>query len=145
MEKRAAKILVVDDHPANLLGIEAILDPLGHPVVKARSGEEALRRVLDEYFALILMDVQMPGLDGFATVSMIKEREKSKTTPIIFLTAISTDARNVSRGYSEGAVDYIFKPFDPQILRSKVGVFLALHEARERIREQEEELRRQQR
>lgn len=141
----AAKILVVDDHPANVLAVEAILEPLGRPIVKASSGEEALRRVLDDDFAVILMDVQMPGLDGFATVSILRERERTRLTPVIFLTAINKSPQHVSRGYAEGAVDYLFKPFDPAILRAKVSVFLELHEARERVRAMEIEKRKRER
>ena len=140
-----AKILVVDDHPANLLALEAVLEPLGHTVLKARSGEEALRLLLDHDVALILMDVQMPGLDGFRTVQLIKERERSRVTPVIFLTAINKEAAHVSRGYGTGAVDYLFKPFDADILRAKVGVFLELHLAKERLVRQEIELRKAER
>jgi PAS domain S-box-containing protein len=141
----AAKILVVDDHPANQLAVEAVLESLGRPIVRASSGEEALRRVLDDEFAVILMDVQMPGMDGFKTVSILRERERTRSTPVIFLTAINKAPQHVSRGYAEGAVDYIFKPFDPAILRAKVAVFLELHEARERVRTAEIEKRRRER
>ena len=140
-----ANILVVDDHPANLLALEAVLEPLGHHVLKARSGEEALRLLLDHEVALILMDVQMPGLDGFRTVQLIKERERSRVTPVIFLTAINKEAQHVARGYDTGAVDYLFKPFDADILRAKVGVFLELHLAKERLLQQEVELRKAER
>ena len=141
----AAKILVVDDHPANQLAVEAVLESLGRPIVRASSGEEALRRALDDEFAVILMDVQMPGMDGFQTVSILRERERTRSTPVIFLTAINKAPQHVSRGYAEGAVDYIFKPFDPAILRAKVAVFLELHEARERMRAIEIEKRRRER
>jgi PAS domain S-box-containing protein len=140
-----AKILVVDDHAANLLAIEGVLEPLGHTVLKAKSGEEALRILLDHEVALILMDVQMPGLDGFRTVQLIKERERSRVTPVIFLTAINKEAAHVARGYDTGAVDYLFKPFDADILRAKVAVFLELHLAKERLLQQEIALRKAER
>ncbi|MBZ4372056.1 PAS domain S-box protein [Corallococcus sp. AS-1-6] len=121
-----AAILMVDDHPANLLALEAILEPLGQELVKATSGEEALKQLLQRDFAVILMDVQMPGLDGFQTAALIKQRERTRTIPIIFLTALSRDAAHVFKGYAHGAVDYLLKPFDPEILRSKVSVFVDL-------------------
>ena len=119
-----AKILLVDDRPENLLALEAILEPLGPELVRANSGEEALRHLLHDDFAAILLDVQMPGLDGFQTAELIKERERTRAVPILFLTAISKDAEHVFRGYETGAVDYLMKPFDPQILRAKVAVFI---------------------
>src|SRR5262249_5795455 len=122
-----ASILVVDDHPANLVALEAVLDPLGHEVIKCSSGEEALRHLLNRDFALILLDVQMPGLDGFKTAQLIKDRPKSRDIPIIFITALSRDSSHVFRGYSHGAVDYLLKPFDPDILRSKISVFVELY------------------
>ncbi|CAM3483431.1 PAS domain S-box protein [Corallococcus sp. ZKHCc1 1396] len=121
-----AAILMVDDHPANLLALEAILEPLGQELVKATSGEDALKQLLQRDFAVILMDVQMPGLDGFQTAALIKQRERTRTIPIIFLTALSRDAAHVFKGYAHGAVDYLLKPFDPEILRSKVSVFVDL-------------------
>lgn len=121
-----AKLLLVDDRPENLLALEAILEPLDADLVRAASGEEALRRLLSEEFAAILMDVQMPGLDGFQTAELIKRRERTRHVPILFLTAISKDAEHVFRGYSAGAVDYLMKPFDPQILLAKVAVFIEL-------------------
>jgi diguanylate cyclase (GGDEF)-like protein len=120
-------ILLVDDRPENLLALEAVLEPLGQNLIKASSGEEALKRLLSDDFAVILLDVQMPGLDGFETAELIKAREKTRHIPIIFLTAISKDPHHALRGYSVGAVDYIFKPFDPEVLRSKVGVFIDLY------------------
>ncbi len=128
-------VLVVDDHPENLLALEAVLAPLGARVTRAGSGEAALRAVLKEEFAAILLDVQMPGMDGFETAATIRGRPRSAHTPIIFLTALSSDMVNVARGYEAGAVDYVVKPFDPLVLRSKVAVFcdLARHRsARER-------------
>ena len=110
-------ILLVDDKPQNLLALEAILEPLGQNLVRAYSGEEALKHLLKSDFAVILLDVQMPGLDGFETAALIKDREKSRHIPIIFLTAISKEEHFVFKGYTVGAVDYISKPFDPDILR----------------------------
>jgi PAS domain S-box-containing protein len=120
-------LLLVDDRRENLIALEAILEPLGQNLVKAESGFEALRHLLTMDFALILLDVQMPELDGFETAKLIKERERTRWIPIIFLTAISKEPQNVFQGYDAGAVDYIFKPFDPEILRSKVSVFIDLH------------------
>ena len=133
--------MLVDDRSENLLTLEAILEPLGQNLVRASSGTEALKRLLTDDFALILLDVQMPGMDGFETATLIKEREKTRHIPIIFVTAISKDERYVFEGYSIGAVDYIRKPFDPDILRSKVAVFVDLFQKAEQIKEQAERLR----
>ncbi len=138
-----AKILCVDDTPENLLALEAILEPLDQTVVRATSGEEALRHLLGDEFALILLDVQMPGLDGFQTAELIKRRERTRTVPIIFLTAISKDAENVFRGYESGAVDYLLKPFDPDVLRAKVAVFIELWQKTVELRRQGEQIREQ--
>ena len=129
-------ILLVDDHYENLLALEAILDRLGQNLVKASSGEEALKCLLDQDFALILMDVQMPTMDGFETARLIRNREKTKDTPIIFLTAINRDASHISYGYSLGAVDYIFKPLNPEILVSKVSVFVELFKKTKELKQQ---------
>ena len=134
-------ILLVDDRPENLVALEAILEPLQQNLVRAGSGEEALRYMLKADCAVILMDVQMPGMDGFETATLIKEREKSRHIPIIFITAISKDARYVFQGYEAGAVDYISKPFDPDILRSKVAVFVDLFKKTEQIKQQAELIR----
>ena len=136
-------ILMVDDHPANLLALEGILSPLGQVLVRANSGSEALKAVLQHGFALILMDVQMPGMDGFQTAKLIKEREKSRSIPIIFLTALSRDAANVFKGYKHGAVDYLLKPFDAEILRAKVQVFVELYQKTEKLTRQEQQIARQ--
>jgi DNA-binding response OmpR family regulator len=117
-------ILLVDDRPANLVALEAVLLPLGRRLVKANSGREALRFLLHEQCALILLDVQMPDLDGFETASMIRERGRTRETPIIFVTAVHNDEEHVIRGYSLGAVDYIVKPFNADTLVAKVRVFL---------------------
>ena len=137
----AASILLVDDHPANVVALEAILAPLGHELVTASSGEEALRQLLRRDFALILLDVQMAGLDGFQTASLIKQRPRSRYIPIIFITAVGRDAAHVFRGYSEGAVDYLVKPFDPDILRSKTQVFVDLYLKEEQLKAQAKLLR----
>jgi PAS domain S-box-containing protein len=138
-----ANLLLVDDRPQNLLALEAILEPLGQNLVTANSGPEALKHLLHDDFAVILLDVQMPEMDGFETASLIKQREKTRSVPIIFLTAISKDSTHVFRGYSAGAVDYLFKPFDPEILRSKVAVFIELYEKTEQLKRQAEQLREQ--
>ncbi|PBC06801.1 hybrid sensor histidine kinase/response regulator [Mesorhizobium sp. WSM3859] len=122
-----ARILAVDDDERNLLAIDELLSPLAE-VVTVPSGEEALRCLLKEDFAVILLDVLMPGLDGYETAALIRQREQSKRTPLIFLTAINKEDAHMLRGYDAGAVDYVFKPFDPVMLRSKVAVFVELHE-----------------
>nr|WP_248544575.1 PAS domain S-box protein [Myxococcus fulvus] len=136
---------MVDDHPSNLLALEAILEPLGQELVKATSGEEALKFLLQRDFAVILMDVQMPGLDGFQTATLIKQRERTRTIPIIFLTALSRDAAHIFKGYAHGAVDYLLKPFDPEILRSKVSVFVDLFLKEQQIQRQAALLRQRER
>src|SRR5438132_9599317 len=136
-----ARILMVDDHPPNLIALDAILEPLGQELVHAASGEDALRRLLEGDFALILMDVQMPGRDGTATARLIKDRPRNRHIPIIFLTAIHKDPAFIFRGYQEGAVDYLLKPFDPEILRSKVAVFVQLWQRGELLRRQDAMLR----
>jgi two-component system sensor histidine kinase/response regulator len=133
---------MVDDKPENLVALEAALRPLDQELVAANSGEEALRCLLTEDFAVILLDVQMPGMDGFETASHIKERERSRHIPIIFLTAISRELHQQLRGYEVGAVDYIAKPFDPWVLRSKVAVFVDLYDKTRRVQEQAEQLSR---
>src|SRR5436190_12676365 len=138
-----ANVLLVDDRPENLLALEAILEPLGQTLVYAHSGEDALRQLLRRDVAVILLDVQMPGLDGFETAQLIKQREKTSHVPIIFVTAISKEQEQVFRGYSAGAVDYVFKPFNPDVLRSKVAVFIELHEKNEQLRRQAEQLKQQ--
>jgi len=121
-----AKILLVDDRPENLLALEAILGPMDLELVRAHSGEEALRALLQADFALILLDAQMPGMDGFDTAARIKRRTRTKDVPIIFLTAFGEDPSSSYRGYVAGGADYISKPFDPWILRAKVQVFVDL-------------------
>jgi PAS domain S-box-containing protein len=134
-------VLLVDDRPENLLALEAVLAPLDCRLVSVTSGQEALRRLLHDDFALILLDVQMPDLDGFETAEYIKRRRKTRAIPIIFVTAISKERHHVFRGYETGAVDYVFKPYDPQLLRAKVQVFLELYEATRAVHRSEEMLR----
>jgi len=131
-----AKILLVDDRPENLVALEAVLGALDQTLVRATSGEEALKALLTEDFAVILLDVQMPGLDGFETAAHIKRRERTKDIPIIFLTAVSNGPHHTFRGYAAGAVDYLAKPFDPWILRAKVSVFVELHRKNLLLKEQ---------
>jgi CheY-like chemotaxis protein len=138
-----AKILLVDDRPENLLALEAVLSSLDQVLVTATSGEEALRALLKDEFALILLDAQMPGMDGFETAAQIKGRSRTKDVPIIFLTAVDTDQRNAYRGYAAGGADYIAKPFDPWVLRAKVQVFVDLWIAGRRLADQAAFLRRQ--
>jgi CheY-like chemotaxis protein len=138
-----ANILLVDDRPKNLLALEAILEPLGQNLVSVESGEGALKELLQRDFACILLDVQMPVLDGFETAELIKQRERTSHIPIIFLTAISKEEGHVFRGYSAGAVDYLFKPFEPEVLRSKVAVFIELWEKTEQLKRQSELLHEQ--
>jgi PAS domain S-box-containing protein len=138
-------ILIVDDRPENLLAVEAILEPLAQQLVRAHSGAEALRHLLEREFACILLDVQMPGMNGFETARVIKSRERTKYIPIIFLTAISKEQEYVFRGYAVGAVDYLFKPFNPDILRSKVAVFVDLYLKQKQLERQEAQLRDSQR
>ncbi|NUR25925.1 MAG: response regulator [Catenulispora sp.] len=135
------KILLVDDRPENLLALESILGSLGHELVTASSGEQALRAVLREEFAVILLDVRMPGMDGFEVASHIRLRERSRDTPIIFLTAAGDGPHQTLRGYAAGAADYLTKPFDPWVLRAKVGVFAELHRKNRQLKEQAEMLR----
>src|SRR3712207_2233849 len=138
---RSARVLLVDDEPDNLVALQAVLEPLGRELVMASSGEEALRLLLKDTFAVILLDVRMPGLDGFQTAALIKQRERTRHVPIIFVTAISKDTEQIFRGYSEGAVDYLLKPYDPAVLRSKVAVFIDLHEKAAALEESEQRFR----
>ncbi|MGH8642394.1 MAG: ATP-binding response regulator [Burkholderiales bacterium] len=150
-----ASILIVDDDQGNLKAMQELLRGLGQNLVLANSGEAALRRVLKEDFAVILLDARMPGVDGFETAKLIRERQRSRHTPIIFVTGAYEDVGSVFRGYEVGAVDYIVKPIDPRVLKSKVSVFVELHAknaalhreiaehklTEQRLRESEENLR----
>jgi signal transduction histidine kinase len=136
------KILLVDDREDNLLSIESILDPGGYTFIKAASGREALKILLNELdFALILMDVQMPNLNGFETAEMIYQREKLKHIPIIFITAHHYGEDNIFKGYQAGAVDYIYKPINPQLLKAKVAVFVELYKKNYQLMLQEQKLK----
>ena len=137
-ETEKINILMVDDNPTNLLALETILEGPDRNLVKATSGDEALRYLLNDEVAVILLDVYMPGIDGLETAALIRGREKSRDIPIIFLTADSTGNRHIARGYSLGAVDYILKPVEPDILRSKVAVFVELFKKTEEIKRQAE-------
>lgn len=135
------KLLIVDDQPSNLLVLEAVLDVLGYTLVRARSGEEALKCLLQDDFAVILLDVFMPGMDGFETAELIRQRERSHYTPIIFLTAMGKSDTYISRGYSVGGVDYMFKPIVPEILKAKVVAFVDLYLKTALVIKQAEQLR----
>src|SRR3954454_192124 len=135
-------LLLVDDRPENLLAMEAVLEPLGHEMVRAGSRGKALRQLLSREFAVIILDVQMPGIDGFETAAQIKERERTSDIPIIFLTAMSREPEHRMRGFASGAVDYIFKPVEPELLRAKVNVFVELYTKNRLLALQREELAR---
>ena len=134
-ESEPARILLVDDRPENLLALEAILSSLGQTLVRATSGEEALKALLADDYAVILLDVQLPGMDGFETAAHIKRRERTRDIPIIFLTAINREPQHAFRGYAAGAVDYLAKPFDPWVLRAKVAVFVELYRKNRQLRD----------
>ncbi|GAA4198097.1 response regulator [Microbispora amethystogenes] len=131
-----ARVLLVDDREENLIALEAILSSLDVVPVRARSGEEALKALLSSDFALILLDVRMPGMDGFETAAHIKRRERTRNIPIIFLTVVDSAPDYAFRGYAAGAVDYLTKPFDPWVLRAKVSVFVELYAMNRRLTEQ---------
>jgi CheY-like chemotaxis protein len=137
-----ARILLVDDREENLLALEAILGGLGHELLRATSGAEALKHLLIHDVSLILLDVQMPEMDGYETAAHIKGRTRTQDIPIIFLTAIDREAHQAYRGYAAGAVDFLAKPFDPWVLRAKVEVFVGLQQERERLLRRTEDLER---
>lgn len=141
MSDHRVNLLLVDDRPENLLALEAILEPLGQNLIRVESGEEALRKILLDDFAVILLDVQMPSMNGFEVARIIKSREKSRYIPIIFLSAISKEDEYVFEGYSVGAVDYVFKPFNAEVLKSKVNVFVDLALKQREIQRQTEQIR----
>jgi len=134
-------ILLVDDRPENLLALRAILAPLQQNIIEASSGKQALKAVLDHQFAVILLDVMMPEMDGFETAKLIRARPKSSVIPIIFVTAMFTEETHALSGYEVGAVDYIMKPFVPEILRSKVKNFIEMHRKTKEIERQAEQIR----
>ena len=129
-------ILLVDDRPENLLALEAVLESEQYKLVKATSGEEALRCLLKDEFVVIVLDVQMPGMDGIETAKLIKARDKSKDVPIIFISANSREAEHLFAGYSAGAIDYMVKPFIPQILKSKIEGFVEMFITNKRLKTQ---------
>ncbi|MFE6407930.1 two-component system response regulator [Streptomyces sp. NPDC057837] len=140
-----AGILLVDDMEDNLTALEAVLASLDEPLVRARSGEEAMKALLRRPIALILLDIRMPGMDGFETAAHIKRLTQTRDVPIIFLTGADDDSGYAFRGYATGAADYVTKPFDPWVLRAKVSVFLDLYRKGrevERLRAEVRELRR---
>jgi PAS domain S-box-containing protein len=141
VEGLKAKILVVDDNPASLMALEATLAPLGQTLVSAASGAGALRHLLHQDFAVILLDVRMPGMDGYETAQLIKSRERTRYVPIIFLTAYGRDDTQLFKGYEHGAVDFLHKPIDAEVLRCKVSVFVDLYRKGETIKAQEARLR----
>lgn len=134
-------ILLVDDHPENLIALEAILEDVDCSLIKAHSGNEALGILLKQDVALVLLDVQMPGMDGFEVAELMRKNNRTKMVPIIFVTAISKEAKYVSRGYDVGAIDYMFKPLNPEILKHKARFFLDLDTQKRRL---EEKLRKSQ-
>ncbi|MFI0785370.1 two-component system response regulator [Streptomyces lydicus] len=137
-----AGILIVDDMEENLVALEAVLGSLSRRVVRARSGEEALKAMLREEFAVVLIDVLMPGMNGFETAANIKGLDQTKDVPIILLTGASVDPNYAYRGYTVGAADFLIKPFDPWLLRTKVNVFLELHRKNQQLAAQAEQLKR---
>ncbi|MFE1171020.1 two-component system response regulator [Streptomyces sp. NPDC058773] len=138
----SSSILIVDDMEENLVALEAVLGSLTQKVVRARSGEEALKAMLREEFAVVLIDVLMPGMNGFETAANIKGLDQTKDVPIILLTGASVDPNYAYRGYTVGAADFLIKPFDPWLLRTKVNVFLDLHRKNRQLAAQAEQLKR---
>src|SRR5947209_6758661 len=134
-------ILLVDDRPENLVALEGILEGLGQNLIRAESGPEALKRLLKHDCAVIILDVQMPGMDGYETAQLIRQREKLRSVPIIFVSAIYKSAESISRGYASGAVDYITKPLDPDALKIKVQTFVALAQNADALRNEAESSR----
>jgi diguanylate cyclase (GGDEF)-like protein len=133
-------ILIVDDRKENLLTLESLLDSPDLQLIRAESGNEALAKILDYEFALILMDVRMPGMDGYETAELMRGSARSRSIPIIFVTAARMDREHMFKGYDSGAVDYLFKPLEPQILKRKVGIFLELHRQRQQLEEKTRQL-----
>ena len=140
---RQARILLVDDRRENLVALDAILAPLNQILVPVRSGEQALQALLNDDFAVVLLDIVMPGMDGFETAAQIKRHPKTRDVPIIFLTARNAEPDYAFRSYSAGAVDYIAKPFDPWVLRAKVSVFVDLYTKTRQLSDQATMLRAQ--
>lgn len=140
-ERKKSNVLIVDDRPENILSLEALLDAPDMNIIKAYSGNEALGMILEYDFALVLLDVQMPEMDGFETAELMRSNTRTKHIPIIFVTAINKDQQHVFKGYQAGAVDYIFKPLEPEILKNKVNVFLELHSQKAALKNNNDELR----
>ena len=139
--RETVNILMVDDSPDKLLAMESILQTLGQNLVKVHSGPEALRALLKQECAVFLLDVNMPGMDGFETASMIRQRPSLEHIPILFVTALSTTDSDIFKGYSFGAVDYVLTPILPEILRTKVGVFVELWKQKQALKVQADTLR----
>ncbi|MFF4317065.1 two-component system response regulator [Streptomyces sp. NPDC001507] len=131
-----AKILLVDDQPENLLALEAALDALDQTLIRASSGEDALKALNDDEFALILLAIQMSGMDGYQTAAHIKRRHRTRDTPIIFVSAAGTSPHATFRGYAAGAVDYLSRPYEPWVLRAKANIFVGLHQTNVQLRKQ---------
>jgi CheY-like chemotaxis protein len=140
MDGPRANVLVADDRQANVLAIQQVLEPLHHNVVTASSGEEVLRALLTTEFAVILLDVQMPIMDGFEVAAQIKRREKTRHIPIIFLTAVNQEPSDIFQGYEAGAVDYLTKPVEPWLVRAKVGAFIDIWLEHKRIEQMRSDL-----
>src|ERR1700739_1550187 len=135
------KIMLVDDREDNLLSMESVLEPDGYRLVKATSGRQVLKLLLGDLdFALILMDVQMPGLNGFETAALIYERERLRHIPIVFITAHNAGEEHIFRAYQAGAVDYIYKPVNPDLLRAKIHIFIDLYKKNHQLIQQEQKL-----
>jgi CheY-like chemotaxis protein len=135
---RRARILLVDDRIENLIALDAILSPLDQILVQARSGEQALEALLADEFAVVLLDVLMPGMNGIETAARIKQNARTRDVPIIFLTAALAQPGQPFQGYAAGAVDYLAKPFDPGVLKAKVSVFVDLYLKASQLRDQSE-------
>src|SRR5215475_2902636 len=136
MIEEKVSILIVDDHTENLVALEALLTDLGQNIVRAESGVDVLRLLLHHEFALIILDVDMPIINGYETAALIRDRVRSRHTPIIFLTATNETQQRAFKGYSLGAVDYLTKPFVPEVLLAKVTAFLELHKKTEEVKRQ---------
>jgi len=139
-QAKPVKLLLVDDRPANLTALEAVLETLGQEIETANSGKDAITRVSQEEFAVIVLDVMMPEMDGFETAIRIRQVERSRSTPIIFVTAYRDLEEQLLRGYGAGAVDFLYKPIDPDVLRFKVSVFIALQRQRGLLKEYSNQL-----
>jgi signal transduction histidine kinase len=140
-----ANVLLVDDTPANLLALRTILESLGQNLIEATSGEQALHHLLNDDFAVVLLDVSLPGMDGYEVARMVRGRKRSQRTPIIFVTAYDTPSERMIDAYSQGAVDFLVKPLVPAVLRSKVAVFVELFQKTEQVKRQQEQMLSQQR